>query len=105
MKNKKPIDEKTGFDINDDFFRFDQRNEIYCRSEWDPEIKSKNATEFFSGHYMPNARARKADGFGQKDYALRNATWHVWGANSCSSHKFKGFPSLVMRDVFVTMIQ
>ncbi len=26
---------------------------------------------------MPNARARKADGFGQKDYALRNATWHV----------------------------
>jgi reductive dehalogenase len=26
---------------------------------------------------MPNARARKADGFGQRDYALRNATWHV----------------------------
>lgn len=26
---------------------------------------------------MPNARARKADGFGQLDYALRNASWHV----------------------------
>jgi reductive dehalogenase len=77
MSNRKPIDNHTGFDINDDFERFDQRNEIYCRSEWDPEIKSKNATAFFSGHYMPNARARKADGFGQRDYALRNATWHV----------------------------
>jgi epoxyqueuosine reductase len=77
MKHKKPIDDKTGFDIAEEFSRFDQRNEIYCRSEWDPEIKSKNATDFFSGHYMPNARARKADGFGQRDYALRNATWHV----------------------------
>ncbi len=77
MNCKKPIDEKTGFDISEDFARFDQRNEIYCRSEWDEEIKSKNATAFFSGHYMPHARARKADGFGQKDYALRNATWHV----------------------------
>jgi epoxyqueuosine reductase len=74
---KKPIDEETGFDITDDFRRFDQRNEIYCRSEWDPKIQSKKATEFFSGHFMPNARARKADGYGQKDYALRNASWHV----------------------------
>ena len=77
MEIKKPIDEKTGFDLTDEFSRFDQRNEIYCRSEWDPEIQSKKATEFFDGHYMPKARARKADGFGQRDYALRNATWHV----------------------------
>nr|WPM93773.1 reductive dehalogenase [uncultured prokaryote] len=26
---------------------------------------------------MPHARARNADGFSQRDYALRNATWHV----------------------------
>ena len=73
----KPIDDKTGFDINDDFERFDQRNEIYCRSEWDSKIQSKAATNFFLGHYMPHARARKADGFSQIDYALRNASWHV----------------------------
>lgn len=77
MNNKKPIDAKTGFDISDEFSRFDQRNEIYCRSEWDPEVFTKKAAEFFRGHYMPHARARKADGFGQRDYALRNATWHV----------------------------
>ena len=77
MDFKKPIDAKTGFDVSEEFSKFDQRNEIYCRSEWDPEIKSKNATDFFRGHYMPHARARKADGFGQRDYALRNATWHI----------------------------
>lgn len=77
MAHKKPIDEKTGFDVNADFSRFEQKNEIYCRSEWDPEVQSKHASDFFRGHYMPYARARKADGFGQRDYALRNATWHV----------------------------
>jgi epoxyqueuosine reductase len=77
MKNRLPIDAKTGFDVNDDFEPFAQRNEIYCRSEWDPEIISDAARKFFDGHYMPHARARKADGFGQRDYALRNASWHV----------------------------
>jgi epoxyqueuosine reductase len=77
MNHHKPIDEKTGFDISDEFERFDQRNEIYCRSEWDPEIKSDKGTAFFRSHNMPHARARKADGFGQLDYALRNASWHV----------------------------
>lgn len=77
MSWRKPIDEQTGFDVTEDFERFDQRNEIYCRSEWDPEVKSDKADAFFRGHYMPFARARKADGFGQLDYALRNASWHV----------------------------
>jgi len=77
MQHKKPIDEKTGFDVNEEFERFDQRYDIYCRSDWDPEIQSKNATDFFAGYYMPNARARKADGFSQLDYAIRNASWHV----------------------------
>lgn len=80
MNWKKPIDEKTGFDIAEEFSRFDQRNKIYCRSEWDEEIKSNNATAFFSDQYMPNARARKADGFGKKDYNRDFRKWYnrVW---------------------------
>ena len=77
MPNRKPIDDQTGFDVDNTFERFDQRNEIYCRSEWDPKVKSDKATAFFRGHFMPHARARRADGFGQVDYALRNASWHV----------------------------
>jgi len=45
MPCKKPIDEKTGFDITEEFSRFDQRNEIYCQFEWDPEIQIKNAAD------------------------------------------------------------
>lgn len=28
MKYKRPVDARTGFDVSDDFERFDQRNEI-----------------------------------------------------------------------------
>jgi len=77
MSAQKPIDAKTGFDITGEFERFDQRYDIFRRSDWDPEIQSGKARDFFAGHHMPNARARKADGFRQVDYALRNASWHV----------------------------
>ena len=76
-KNKKPIDELTGFQVLENFQKFDQRNDIYCRSQWDPEVQSDKATAFFRGYFMPEARSRKTDGFTQRDYALRNAAWHV----------------------------
>lgn len=73
----KPIDVLTGVRVEDDFEAFEQKYDIYCRSMWDEKIQSKNAGNFFEGYYMPFARARKADGFSQKDYAFRNASWHV----------------------------
>ena len=76
-RHSKPIDALTGFEVGDDFRRFDQRDEIYCRSQWDPQVKSKKAKSFFQGYFMPDARSRRTDGFSQRDYALRNATWHV----------------------------
>jgi reductive dehalogenase len=75
--NWRPIDELTGFKVSPRFERFDQRNDIYCRSQWDEEVRSAKAEKFFDGYYMPQARARKTDGFSQRDYALRNAAWHV----------------------------
>jgi epoxyqueuosine reductase len=73
----RPIDEQTGFDVRSEFKKFDQRDDIYCRSLWDPEVQSEKADKFFAGYFMPQARSRKADGFSQRDYALRNAAWHV----------------------------
>lgn len=75
--HSKPIDKLTGVEITEDFERFDQKFEIYCRSVWDPEIASEKTRAFFDGYYMPHARARQTDGFSLKDYALRNAAWHV----------------------------
>ena len=73
----KPVDELTGVRLTDDFERFDQKFDIYVRSLWDPKIQNEKSDNFFKGYYMPFARARKADGFRQKDYAFRNAAWHV----------------------------
>ena len=75
--NKRPIDDLTGFQVLDTFKKFDQRDDIFCRSQWDSRVKSDKAGAFFSSYFMPNARSRKTDGFSQRDYALRNAAWHV----------------------------
>jgi epoxyqueuosine reductase QueG len=76
-QHQKPIDALTGVEVTDDFERFDQQYEIYCRSIWDTEIRSEKAKTFFDGYFMPHAKARKTDGYGLRDYALRNAAWHV----------------------------
>jgi len=89
-KNTKDIDRLTGFQVQDDFSRFNQRDEIYCRSEWDDSVATDKAAKFFSGYFMPNARSRKTDGFGQKDYALRNAAWHVTNVLRDSSRQESG---------------
>ena len=75
--HQRPIDALTGFEVGADFQRFDQRDEIYCRSQWDAEVRSDKAKRFFQGYFMPDARSRRSDGFSQRDYALRNAAWHV----------------------------
>ncbi len=75
--HRKPIDELTGFQVLENFEQFDQRNDIYCRSLWDPDVMSDKASAFFRGYFMPDARSRRTDGFSQRDYALRNAAWHV----------------------------
>ncbi len=72
----KPIDRLTGFEISEDFEPFHQRNDVFNRANWDDDVKSRKALEFYSAYVMPNARARKADGYSQRDYALRNAAWH-----------------------------
>ena len=77
MRYKKQIDDLTGFDVSEDFQQFDQKNDIYCRSLWDTAVQSDKAKAFFNGYFMPEARSRRTDGFNQRDYALRNATWHV----------------------------
>jgi epoxyqueuosine reductase len=72
----RPIDRETGFEVAEDFAPFDQRNDVFSRANWDPDVRDAKAAEFWAAYIMPNARARKADGFSQQDYALRNAAWH-----------------------------
>ena len=70
-------DERAGFRILDSFRRFSQRDDVFSRSFWDPTVRSAKTDRFYETYRTPLQRWRRAEGFTQKDYALRNASWHV----------------------------
>jgi epoxyqueuosine reductase len=72
-----PTDQPAGFRVLDDFERFSQVDDVFCRSFWDPEIRTDKSDLFYATYRKPLTSWRKANGFTQKDYALRNASWHV----------------------------
>lgn len=75
-----PLNDKdhiAGFDIQPDFERFSQKNEVFCRSFWDDTIRSPKTERFYETYRKPLKKWKRAEGFTQKDYALRNASWHV----------------------------
>ena len=66
-----------GAEILEDFERFHQKNDVFRRSWWDERVRSRKAELFYETYRQPLQTWRKAEGFTQKDYALRNAAWHV----------------------------
>lgn len=70
-------DRAAGFDIGADFTPFNQKDDLFRRSWWDEQIRSAKSALFYATYREPLKSWRKAEGFGQKDYALRNAAWHV----------------------------
>ena len=65
------------FEILDDFERFSQVNDVFSRSFWDDEIRDELTDRFYATYRRPLTKWRKANGFTQRDYAVRNASWHV----------------------------
>ena len=70
-------DEEAGFHVLEHFERFSQRDDIYSRAFWDPKIRSDRTDRFFETYRTPLKKWKTAEGFRQKDYALRNASWHL----------------------------
>ena len=77
MKTYAHNDQAAGFEIQDDFERFNQKDDVFRRSWWDERIQSAKSKLFYATYREPLKTWRKADGFTQKDYAFRNASWHV----------------------------
>lgn len=69
-------DAAAGIVVTDDFERFDQRNDVFTRAFWDERIRSKQTDAFFSSYRM-EAAPRRGEGFNQRDFALRNASWLI----------------------------
>ncbi|MGE0736470.1 MAG: reductive dehalogenase [Alphaproteobacteria bacterium] len=74
-----PKDKECGFEILDNFERFNQCNDIYTRGQWDDRIRSTKVLNWFKGMFSSGYGVRDAEGYTAKDFALRNAGW--MGAN------------------------
>ena len=69
-------DAAAGIQTTDRVARFSQRNDMFNRAFWDGEIRRPGVVGFF-GSYRKTPSFRRGRGFGQKDFALRNAAWAV----------------------------
>lgn len=69
-------DREAGIETTPDFTRFTQRNDAFSRAFWDPVVKSSRTDAFFASYRM-EAAPRRGDGFTQRDFALRNASWLI----------------------------
>ena len=71
-----PTDSAAGRDTTDEFKQFAQKNDVFTRAFWDPTVRTDKTDAFF-GSYRMEAIPRRGDGFTQKDFALRNASWLI----------------------------
>lgn len=93
-------DESVGFEVSEQFKQFSQMDDMFTRAFWDPSIKSEATDAFFNSYRMDFA-PRRGDGFNQKDFALRNASWVVSDiiSNRGNNHgEREGFQSAIKND-------
>ena len=73
----RPSDKAAGFEVDENFRRFNQKNDLFNRAIWDDTVRSRRVQEFFESYHTDLATFRKAPGFTHRDYALRNAAWYI----------------------------
>jgi len=69
-------DPAAGIETTPEFERFSQKNDIFTRAFWDKTVQTEKTDVFFASYRM-EAIPRRGDGFSQKDFALRNASWLI----------------------------
>jgi epoxyqueuosine reductase len=72
---RRASDADCGFEVFDEFERFNQCNDIYSRAQWDERVRTKKAIDWFKSLFQTGLGVKKTDGYGVKDFALRNAGW------------------------------
>ncbi|NNE80482.1 MAG: reductive dehalogenase [Silicimonas sp.] len=100
---RKETDAAAGIDVTDEFERFAQRNDIFTRAFWDDQVRSNETDKFFASYRM-EAAPRRGDGFSQRDFALRNASWlisDVVSNRSATDGRREGFQAAIEPDTLV----
>ena len=70
-------DASAGFTISEDFAGFNQADDVFCRSQYDPIVKTLETQRFYDMYRRPLTGWRGSEGYEQHDYAFRNAAWHI----------------------------
>lgn len=73
---QKPSDLAAGIETTSEFKRFSQKNDVFSRAFWDSSVRTDETDAFFASYRM-EATPRRGDGFAQRDFALRNASWLI----------------------------
>lgn len=97
---KRDDDALAGIDVTDDFEPFAQRNDAFSRAMWDESFRTPKTDAFFASYRM-EAAPRRGDGFSQKDFALRNASWlisDVVSDRSAAEGRREGFQAPIGAD-------
>jgi len=100
-------DAAAGFEITREFQPFNQMDDMFTRAFWDPAIKSDQTDAFFASYRM-EAAPRRGEGFSQRDFALRNASWVVSDIVSNrggDKGKREGFQAAIENDTPVADVQ
>ncbi|HRK19860.1 MAG TPA: reductive dehalogenase domain-containing protein [Hyphomicrobiaceae bacterium] len=93
-------DRAAGIEVSAEFELFRQKDDVFSRAFWDESIKSKDTDGFFRSYRM-EAAPRRGEGFNQKDFALRNASWlvsDIISARSQDSGRREGFQAPIAAD-------
>ncbi|MEM7544848.1 MAG: reductive dehalogenase domain-containing protein [Pseudomonadota bacterium] len=100
-------DAEAGIETTEDFTPFNQRNDAFTRAFWDPSVRSAQTDAFFASYRM-EAAPRRGDGFTQRDFALRNASWLISDVitnRSAESGEREGFQAPIRNDTPVASDQ
>ena len=103
----RPGDKAAGIELTEDFERFEQRNDIFTRAFWDPKVRSKMTDAFFASYRM-EATPRRGDGFTQRDFALRNASWLISdliSERTADQGRREGFQAAIAQDTPIAPTQ
>jgi reductive dehalogenase len=102
-----PDDPLAGIETTEEFEQFTQRNDVFSRAMWDDKVRSKHTDSFFASYRM-DATPRRGDGFTQRDFALRNASWlisDVMTNRHADAGRREGFQAPISYDTPVAPVQ
>jgi epoxyqueuosine reductase len=75
-------------------------NDMFTRAMWDDKVRNKDTDAFFASYRM-EAAPRRGEGFGQRDFALRNAAWlisDIISNRSADTGLREGFQGAIVND-------